>query len=112
MGATNSVPVIKSGDWEHHICWLDSHSASSSNVGIETNNATHHQQEQNQSLKRRSTLTSSLNNKYQSAKWKTKNWKKLRQQQSLEDSKSAFEMESIASTPKTTRTTYTEEMFI
>ena len=111
MGATNSVPVIKSGDWEHHICWLDSHSVSSNTVS-ETSKTSTNPQEPNQSLKRRSTLTSSLNNKYQSAKWKTKNWKKLRQQQSLEDNKSAFEMESIASTPKTTRTTYTEEMFI
>ena len=97
MGASNSksVSVIKNGDWEHHICWL------------ETPDETPTKQE----FKRQNTLTNSLNDRYHSVLLKSKNWKKLR----LQDQnvvKNTFEMESVASTPKTSRTTYTEEFII
>ena len=63
-------------------------------------------------FKRKTNLTRSLNDKYQSAVHRHKNWKKLRVQTNSNEVKNSYELDSIGSATPSVKTTYTEELFV
>ena len=90
MGASNSS-TIKNGDWEHHICWIDSPKSESSSPSKTTSEVT------NNNFIRNASLTRSIKN------YREK-WKKLEPQKSLEETSQGIELASLASSVKTTDT--------
>lgn len=100
MGASNST-VIRNGDWEHHICWLDTPPNTENNSEITES-----------VFKRKTNLTRSFNLKYQSAVHRHKNWKKLKVQTNSKEVKNSYELDSIGSATPSVKTTYTEELFV
>ena len=63
-------------------------------------------------FKRKTNLTRSLNDKYQSAVHRHKNWKKLKVQANSNEVKNSYELDSIGSATPSVKTTYTEELFV
>ena len=99
MGASNST-VIKNGDWEHRICWMEPPVAPEKSVPESPEkdpNVTN-----NNNFIRNASLTKSLRN------YREK-WKKLETQKSLEETSQGIELASLASSLKTTET---EEMIM
>ena len=93
MGASNSS-TIKNGDWEHHICWIDSPKSESSSPSKTTSEGS---EVTNNNFIRNASLTRSIKN------YREK-WKKLEPQKSMEETSQGIELASLASSVKTTDT--------
>ena len=99
MGASNST-VIKNGDWEHRICWMEPPPNRPKSVPESPKKDP--KVTNNNNFIRSASLTRSLRN------YREK-WRKLESQKSLEETSQGIELASLASSLKTTET---EEMIM
>ena len=127
MGASNSTPVIKNGDWEHRLCWtapttpiftpVTENSPTTEEPEEEKKQDNKLQNNNNFSIKRSSSITKSLR---LSKRNPNRNFshQKLKQQNSLEETNNGIEMKSFNSSCETTisvltaKSTKTEEFDI
>jgi hypothetical protein len=126
MGASNSTPVIKNGDWEHRLCWTAPTTPISTPT---TENSPPEEQEEekkqdnklqdnnNFSIKRNSSITKSLRLLKRNPH-RNFSHQKLKQQNSLEETNNGIEMKSFNASCETTisvltaKSTKTEEFDI
>ena len=105
MGASNSTPVIKNGDWEHRLCWTAPTTPISTPT---TENSPPKEQEEekkqdnnNISIKRNSSITKSLRLLKRNPH-RNFSHQRLRHQSSLEETQNGIEMKSINASCETT----------
>ena len=125
MGASNSTPVIKNGDWEHRLCWTAPTTPISTptteNSPPEEQGEETKQDNNNTSIKRNSSITKSLRLLKRNPQ-RNFSHQKLRHQSSLEETQNGIEMASFNASKNascettisvlTTKSTKTEEFDI
>ena len=100
MGASNSMPVIKNGDWEHRLCWTAPTtpiSTSTTENSPTTDEPEEEKKQDNNFSIERNSIRLLKRNLHRNL-----NHQKLKQQNSLEETNNGMEMKSFNSSCETT----------